>query len=115
MVERFDPVGDHRLLAVRVPNELSRYVVQKGSITVNGASLTVNAIEADVSRVNLIPHTIGATNLQHSHVGAKVNLEADLLARYIERIAAADAPSNRQGLGRPRRSSSEGRKDGEVR
>lgn len=89
MVERFDPVGDNRLLAIRVPKDLSRYVAQKGSITVNGVSLTVNAIEGDVFRVNLIPHTLGATNLQHLRVGARVNLEVDLLARYIERIAAA--------------------------
>lgn len=93
VVERFDPVGDNRLLAIRVPKDLSRYVAQKGSITVNGVSLTVNAIEAEVFRVNLIPHTLGATNLQHLHIGAKVNLEVDLLARYIERIAATGVPS----------------------
>ena len=91
VVERFDPVGDNRLLAIRVPKELSRYVAQKGSITVNGVSLTVNAIDDEVFRVNLIPHTLGATNLQHLRVGAKVNLEVDLLARYIERIAGAGA------------------------
>lgn len=93
VVERFEPVGDNRLLAIRVPKELSRYVAQKGSITVNGVSLTVNAIDADVFRVNLIPHTLGATNLHHLRVGAKVNLEVDLLARYIERIAGAGGPS----------------------
>lgn len=90
-VVRFDPVGDNRLLAVRVPAELARYVAQKGSITVNGVSLTVNAIEDDVFRVNLIPHTLGATNLRRLEVGAKVNLEVDLLARYVERICAAGA------------------------
>lgn len=88
-VVRFEPVGDNRLLAVRVPRELSRYVAQKGSITVNGVSLTVNAIEDDVFRVNLIPHTLAATNLRHLAADARVNLEVDLLARYIERIAAA--------------------------
>jgi len=93
VVERFEPVGDNRLLAIRVPKELSRYVAQKGSITVNGVSLTVNAIDDDVFRVNLIPHTLGATNLQHLRVGGKVNLEVDLLARYIERIAGAGASS----------------------
>lgn len=93
VVERFEPVGDNRLLAIRVPKELSRYVAQKGSITVNGVSLTVNSIDDDVFRVNLIPHTLGATNLQHLRVGAKVNLEVDLLARYIERIAGAGASS----------------------
>jgi riboflavin synthase len=90
-VERFEAVGDNRLLAVRVPAELSRYVAHKGSVTVNGVSLTVNAIEGDVFRVNLIPHTLGATNLRHLAPGARVNLEVDLLARYLERIAAAGA------------------------
>ena len=85
-VVRFEPVGDNRLLAVRVPAELSRYVAQKGSITVNGVSLTVNAIEGDVFRVNLIPHTLGATNLGALRPGARVNLEVDLVARYLERL-----------------------------
>jgi len=88
-VVRFEPVGDNSLLAVRVPRALSRYVAQKGSITINGVSLTVNAIEDDVFRVNLIPHTLAATNLRHLAAGARVNLEVDLLARYIERIATA--------------------------
>lgn len=90
-VVAFEPVGDNRLLAVRVPPSLSRYVAQKGSVTVNGVSLTVNAIEADVFRVNLIPHTLGATNLRDLAPGARVNLEVDLLARYVERLATAGA------------------------
>jgi riboflavin synthase len=69
-----------------VPGELGRYVAQKGSITVNGVSLTVNAIEDDVFRVNLIPHTLGATNLGGLAPGARVNLEVDLVARYLERL-----------------------------
>jgi riboflavin synthase len=89
VVERFEAIGDNRLLAVRVPPALSRYVAHKGSITVNGVSLTVNAVADDVFQVNLIPHTLGATNLQHLRVGAKVNLEVDLLARYIERLTGA--------------------------
>lgn len=88
-VIRFEPVGDNRLLAVRVPPALSRYVAQKGSITVNGVSLTVNAIEDDVFSVNLIPHTLAATNLCQLAPGVRVNLEVDLLARYAERIFAA--------------------------
>lgn len=90
-VVTFEPAGDNRLLAIRVPAQLSRYVAHKGSITVNGVSLTVNAIEGDVFRVNLIPHTLAGTNLRHLAPGARVNLEVDLLARYIERISAAGA------------------------
>lgn len=88
-VVTFDAVGDNRLLAVRVPPALCKYVAQKGSITVNGVSLTVNAVDADVFRVNLIPHTLGATNLGALAPGGRVNLEVDLLARYVERLAAA--------------------------
>jgi len=86
VVTLFEPVGDNRLLAVGLPEGLSRYVAQKGSITVNGVSLTVNAIEDDVFRVNLIPHTLGATNLGGLAPGARVNLEVDLVARYLERL-----------------------------
>jgi riboflavin synthase len=85
-VVRFDPVGDNRLLAVRVPADLGRYVARKGSITVNGVSLTVNEVESDVLRVNLIPHTLAETNLGRLRSGAQVNLEVDLVARYIERM-----------------------------
>jgi len=85
-VVRFEPVGDNRLLAIRVPAALSRYVAAKGSITVNGVSLTVNAIDGDVFRVNLIPHTLSATNLGGLRPGARVNLEVDLVARYLERL-----------------------------
>jgi riboflavin synthase len=85
-VVRFDPVGDNRLLAVRVPADLGRYVARKGSITVNGVSLTVNEVEGDILRVNLIPHTLAQTNLGRLRSGAQVNLEVDLVARYIERM-----------------------------
>ena len=85
-VVRFEPVGDNRLLAVRVPADLGRYVARKGSITVNGVSLTVNEVESDVLRVNLIPHTLAETNLGGLRSGARVNLEVDLVARYIERM-----------------------------
>jgi riboflavin synthase len=87
-VVRFEPIGDNRLLAVRVPAGLTRYIAQKGSITVNGVSLTVNAIDADVFQVNLIPHTLGATNLGALAPGMQVNVEVDLVARYLERLGS---------------------------
>lgn len=85
-VTRFEPVGESRLLEVRVPAELTRYLARKGAITVNGVSLTVNGVEADRFDVNLIPHTLEVTNLGRLRAGARVNLEADLLARYVERL-----------------------------
>jgi riboflavin synthase len=85
-VTRFEPVGDNRELRVRIPSDLARYVARKGSVTVNGVSLTVNAIESDTFSVNLIPHTLGATNLGSLAVGKRVNVEVDMLARYVERM-----------------------------
>ena len=88
-VTRWEPVGESWRLEVRVPAELARYLARKGSITVNGVSLTVNRVEADRFEVNLIPHTLEVTNLKSVRVGAQVNLEVDLLARYIERLLQA--------------------------
>ena len=78
--------GDNRRLAFRMPTELSRYVARKGSITINGVSLTVNRVEGDVFAVNLIPHTLAMTNLGDLAPGSPVNLEVDLIARYVERM-----------------------------
>jgi len=87
----FEPVGESWRLDVRVPASLSKYLAYKGSVTVNGTSLTVNRVTdlpgggCDVS-INLIPHTIDATTLKHLKPGSKVNLEIDLIARYVERM-----------------------------
>src|SRR6185369_12252122 len=86
-VVRFDAVGDNRLLEIEAPNELAKYVARKGSIAVNGVSLTVNAVNGARFEINLIPHTLTATNLHQLAPGAKANLEVDLLARYVERMA----------------------------
>lgn len=85
-VVRCEPIGENRLAAVQVAPELARYVARKGSVTVNGVSLTVNEIAADRFSVNLIPHTLGATNLGSLTPGARVNVEVDLVARYLERL-----------------------------
>ena len=85
-VTRFEPAGENRLLCVRIPRELARYVARKGSVTVNGVSLTVNGIDGDTFSVNLIPHTLGATNLGQLRPGQRVNIEVDLVARYLERM-----------------------------
>ncbi len=85
-VVRFEPVGDNRLLAVEVPPELSKFIVRKGSITIDGVSLTVNAVDRNTFEVNLIPHTLSATSFAGLAVGGRVNLEVDMLARYVERL-----------------------------
>ena len=91
VVTRVEPLGENRLLEVSVAPELSRYIARKGSITVNGVSLTVNAVEGARFSVNLIPHTLAHTNLGALEPGAQVNIEIDLLARYCERLLASSA------------------------
>lgn len=91
IVERFEHVGDNRVLEVRVPAELSRYVARKGSIAVDGVSLTVNSVEGARFSVNLIPHTLAQTNLARLAPGIAVNIEIDLLARYCERLLESSA------------------------
>jgi len=76
-------------LQVRVPEALARYVARKGSICVDGVSLTVNRAEGDSFEVNLIPHTLEVTTLSRLAPGVRVNLEVDLIARYVERMLAA--------------------------
>jgi riboflavin synthase len=74
------------VVAFRVPAPLRKYVAAKGSICVDGVSLTVNRVDGDVFEVNLIPHTLEATTLARLAPGVRVNLEVDLIARYVERV-----------------------------
>jgi len=87
----FEPVGESWRLDIRVPASIARYLAYKGSVTVNGTSLTVNSVADQSSRdciisINLIPHTIEMTTLKHLTQGTQVNLEIDLIARYVERM-----------------------------
>jgi riboflavin synthase len=85
-VMRFEQVGDCWLLAIRAPHEVSKYIAKKGSICVEGVSLTVNSIVQDIFTMNIIPHTLGNTTFKHLNVGDRVNLEIDQIARYVERM-----------------------------
>lgn len=76
-------------LKVRVPHELARYIARKGSVCVDGVSLTVNKAEGDAFEVFLIPHTLKATTLGRLAGGTPVNIEVDLIARYVERVLGA--------------------------
>jgi riboflavin synthase len=99
LVHSFEPVGESRELVIDAPQELGKFLAYKGSIVVNGVSLTVNRVEdlsvdgAGVCRfsINLIPHTIEVTTLKHLRAGSQVNLEIDLIARYVERMLSASA------------------------
>lgn len=85
-VVSFQPVGESHELVIRAPAELAKYISRKGSITVNGVSLTTNSVDGAVFSINLIPHTVAVTTLKHLTAGSPVNLEVDLLARYVERM-----------------------------
>ena len=87
-VLRFEQAGESWLLEVRAEAGLERYIARKGSITINGVSLTINTVNARAFSVNLIPHTLAVTNLDVLRVGGLVNLEVDLIARYLERLIA---------------------------
>jgi riboflavin synthase len=83
------PSQHWEVVRVSLPPELSRYVVEKGSITVDGVSLTVSAIGDDFFEVSLIPTTLGLTTLGRAQPGTRVNLEVDVIAKYVERLLAA--------------------------
>lgn len=93
IVRRFEVVGESWLLVVHADRQLARFFAYKGSATVNGVSLTVNDVKdlpggCEFS-INLIPHTIAVTTLRHLKPGDRVNLEIDLIARYVERMLSS--------------------------
>ena len=85
-VLKFERIGESHELVIRAPKPLAKYIARKGSITVSGVSLTVNRVDKTDFSINLIPHTVAVTTLKHLQAGSKVNLEIDLVARYIERM-----------------------------
>jgi riboflavin synthase len=91
VAEVVDISGDSRStrLKIAVPSDLARYIARKGSVAVDGVSLTVNEVDGATFGVNIIPHTQTVTTLGKLVVGARVNLEVDQVARYVERLVAA--------------------------
>jgi riboflavin synthase len=85
-VLRFEQIGDSWLLQIRAPEKMGRYLAPKGSVAVNGVSLTVNTVQGLDFSINLIPHTLQNTMLHTLKAGSRVNLEADMLARYADRL-----------------------------
>lgn len=78
---------------ITAPNELAKYIAEKGSITVDGISLTTNEIDGASFKLTIIPHTISETTMANYAVGTKVNLEVDVIARYLERLMLGDKAS----------------------
>lgn len=89
--------GDSIWLTVEAPVEVMRYVVYKGSVAVDGISLTVAACEEDAFSVSVIPHTSAQTTLTEKRDGAAVNLEADMIGKYVEKLLAPHAPPESRG------------------
>ena len=82
----------------KAPDQLAKYIAEKGSICINGISLTVNEVDGAAFSVNIVPHTLNETILSAAVVGTQVNLEVDLLARYIERLLKGDAAAKSGGI-----------------
>ena len=85
-VVKFERVGESHELVIRAPQELAKYIAIKGSIAVNGVSLTTNRVSGAEFSINLIPHTVEVTTLRDLRPGSRVNLEVDQIARYVERM-----------------------------
>lgn len=89
-VSEWRPDGRSWRLRVQAPDALARYIAAKGSICVDGVSLTVNRVDGAAFELNIVPHTLAETTLANFQVGRRVNLEVDLIARYLERLLLGD-------------------------
>jgi len=101
IIERLACLDGSALVDLSLPSPLVRYVVEKGSIAVDGVSLTIVRVERDRFSVALIPHTLAATTLGSKTLGASVNLEVDLIAKYVERLLAPGMTEPAAGVGTP--------------
>ncbi|WJW76219.1 riboflavin synthase [Thiohalobacter sp. IOR34] len=91
------PEGRSERFRIRAPAELAKYIAQKGSICVDGVSLTVNAVEGAVFDLNIVPHTLAETTIDDYRPGRRVNLEVDLIARYLERLLLGERAAEAGG------------------
>ena len=85
-VQSINQDGDSTRIKILVESNIVKYIAKKGSICINGVSLTVNSVEDNVFDVNIVPHTFSVTTLRDLSIGSNVNLEIDLIARYVERL-----------------------------
>jgi riboflavin synthase len=99
VIDKFEDARSIRLV-IAAPQELQRYIAVKGSICVDGVSLTVNAIADDRFELNIVPHTQQRTIIKHYQRGTRVNLEVDLIARYLERLVLRNTDSNAASIDR---------------
>ena len=90
-------VSGNILISFRIPHEVARYFVAKGSVAVDGISLTVNTVSDDSFSVNIIPHTAAQTTLVTLSPGARVNIETDIIGKYVERLLTVGGDTAREG------------------
>jgi len=86
IVKEIEIVDDNWQVVIECPDRLAKYCVNKGSVTLNGVSLTINHASSNQININLVPHTLSVTNLKSLSVGDFVNIEIDMIARYVEKI-----------------------------
>ena len=86
LIENIEKLNDCEKWDIKVPSNLKKYIAKKGSISLNGVSLTINSIENDMLSVNLIPYTLSHTTFQYNKIRESLNIEIDMLARYVESI-----------------------------
>jgi len=89
VVERYDD-GRSVRFHIQTPDDMAKYIAEKGSVCVDGISLTVNAVKGAVFELNIVPHTLQETTMAQFKVGTEVNLEVDIIARYLERLILGD-------------------------
>jgi riboflavin synthase len=87
--------GECTCLKIKVKNDLSKYIAKKGSICINGVSLTVNSVEADIFDVNIVPHTLSVTTLGELIENSSVNIEIDIIARHVEQLISHKTSSGK--------------------
>ncbi|MCX8110093.1 MAG: riboflavin synthase [Syntrophorhabdaceae bacterium] len=83
-VRKKDPAGDSIRLSIEVPEDISRFIVKKGSVSIDGISLTVNSKDVNIFTVNIIPYTFMRTTIGEKEVGSRVNIETDIIGKYVE-------------------------------
>jgi len=93
VMKRWDDARSVRF-DIKVPDELAKYIAQKGSVCVDGTSLTVNVVKGAVFELNIVPHTLKETIMNNYSTGSRVNIEVDLLARYLERLMLGGQAAN---------------------
>lgn len=98
-IKRIEAVGKANEYWIEAPKELARYIAEKGSITVDGISLTVNDVEGASFKLTIVPHTSGETTISQFKVGQQVNLEVDIIARYAERLILGNSEDKQPSSG----------------